>query len=333
MNEIRLSTTSKVKSATHWKDIILNDFPNQPVTALSVSFDGQLLLAAMRDAQRVYVYNTTNGSYVTTLHLLSENYLIDLAWTRRGNIVFTSALYAPSLFGNFPISSEVVTMSLNGSEIARAVSPKNNTTAPFPLTYQSLSVSTDGAIYMTVANESYQSEIPTKHCVYESIDEGETWSVVFETPEDKHYWMTATKVSNDSHHSVFWTRAADYPGPEYKLGNYSIRVYAVTKKPRHANSDNADVTWHDINETNIIQNENNLIRLIYDGQSNVFTSNCRDVYAWSVSDESEMLLIDSSVDDTPNNSTGSVSVDRQHNVLYAGKRNGSVISVYNLTYT
>jgi hypothetical protein len=185
---------------------------------------------------------------------------------------------------------------------------------------------------MTVANESDKSEIPSKHYIYESINEGETWNVVFETPEDKHYWMTATKVSNDSQHIVFWTRAADYAGPEYKLANYSIRVYAVTNKPRQANVDNADVTWHGINEKNIIQNEDNLIKLIYDGQSNVFTSNCRDVYAWSVSDESELLLIESSVDNTPHNSTGSISVDRQRSVLYAGKRNGSVISVYNLTY-
>jgi hypothetical protein len=274
------------------------------------------------------VFNITSGSNVTTLHV-PNGYLLDLAWTRNGSVVFTAAFFAT--FANVPLFSEVVTMSLNGSVIARTVNELDKA-IPFPLTFQGLSLSTDGAIYMTVANESRQSDIRTQHYVYESLDDGETWSVVFEIPADYHNWMSATKVSTDPQHIVFWTRAADYNSENYKPENYSVRVYTVSK-PRNANFDNTNVTWHDINATSVIQNEKALIKLVYDGQSNVFTSNSRDVYAWSASDESELLLLDSSVDNTLNNPMGSVSVDRQRNVLYAGRYNGSVISVFNLTYT
>jgi hypothetical protein len=81
--------------------------------------------------------------------------------------------------------------------------------------------------------------------------------------------------------------------------------------------------------------ENNaLSRLIFDGQSTVFTTDCRDVYAWSVGEDSEQLLIEASVVGSEvNNPIGIVGVDRQRNLLYTARFDRGVISVFNLTYT
>jgi hypothetical protein len=215
-----------IKSVTYWKDIIIRElnYTNVRVTALSVSFDGKLLLAATTNAQHIYVYSTTNGSHVTTLYLFSSS-LIDLAWTRRGNVVYTAAI----LYENETLSSEVVTMSLNGSFIARTFSMPLMFT-PIEILYQSVSVSTDGAIYLTVARLIQKSEVATQHYVYESIDEGVTWSVVFKMPEDNHHVMVATKVSTDPQSLVFWSRAAALKVRENKLANYTVRVYTGNKR-------------------------------------------------------------------------------------------------------
>jgi 6-phosphogluconolactonase (cycloisomerase 2 family) len=110
-------------------------------------------------------------------------------------------------------------------------------------------------------------------------------------------------------------------------------VYTVSAQ-RDAGVNNNIVTWRDINAKSVMQEDNpTLTKLIFDGQSTVFTTDCRDVYAWSVSDESEQLLIEASAGSTANNPIVSVSVDRQHNVLYVGRFDGGVISVFNLTYT
>jgi hypothetical protein len=251
---------------------------------------------------------------VTTLNLLGG--LLDLVWTMRDNIVYT-ATAAKSSFD--PMSSEVVTISLTGSVIARIVSTST-------YCFTAVSVSTDGAIYMIVSNHIQQSNIIAEICLLELVDEGVTWIIVFRLPADKHYLLEVTKVSPDPQHIVFWTRVTAHKSREQKLEKHGVRVYTVIKR-QDAGMEDTNVTWRDVCSTNMVGDVIYLPRLMYDDHSIVFTTNCRDVYAWSVSDKSELLLIEAS----DGNSFVSVSMDRQRNVLYAGKGNGSVISVYNLT--
>jgi hypothetical protein len=227
----------------------------------------------MTNAHKIYVYSTTNGSHVTTLHLPSGGRLLDLAWTRHGNVVYTTEIFYELLA--LVTSSEVVTVSLNGSVIARTVSTLNIFTTS-RMFYQSVSVFTDGAIYLTVLNLIQTSEVTTEHYVYESINEGVTWSVVFKIPENNHEVMMATKVSIDQESLVFWTRATVLRRGENKLSNYTVCVYTVTKR-RDAGVNNNIITWRDINAKSCKQEDNAFPKLIFDGQLTVFTTDCRDV--------------------------------------------------------
>jgi WD40 repeat protein len=143
-----------IKTVTYWKEIIMRDLncTNKRVMTLSVSFDGQLLLAAMNNDKQFYVYSTTNSSHMTTLPLPCGS-VLDLAWTLRDNIVYIATVFDDLM------SVEVVTMSLNGSVIARTVSES------ILVMYQSLSVSRDGAIYMTVCNQS-KNQKSLQHFLY-----------------------------------------------------------------------------------------------------------------------------------------------------------------------
>jgi hypothetical protein len=197
----------------------------------------------MRDTQQIYVYSTTNGSYVTTLHLPSDGRLLDLAWTWRGNVVYTVQIFYELV--TLVTYSEVVTVSLNGSVIARTVSTLNMFTTSW-MFYQSVSVSTDGAIYLMVVNLiQTPDEVTTEHYIHESINEGVTWSVVFKIPEDNHEMMVATKVSTDPQSLVFWTRATMLNSGENKLSNYTVCVYTLTKR-RDAGVNSNILTWRNI---------------------------------------------------------------------------------------
>lgn len=138
-------------------------------------------------------------------------------------------------------------------------------------------MSTDGAIYLTVLNLIQTSEVTTEHYVYESINEGVTWSVVFKTPEGNHLAMVVTKVSTDPQSLVFWTQTAAMKRGENKPSNYTVRVYTVTKRDVGVN--NNIITWHHINAKSCKQEDKTVPKLIFDGQSTVFITDCRDVYA------------------------------------------------------
>jgi hypothetical protein len=169
LTELGFQQFERIKSATYWKEFITQPIVgmDKRVTALSVSFDGQLLLVGVDKADCIHVYNTTDGSYVKKITLFRPSgCLFDLAWTRRGNIVYTAAVITRESLTLQ--SSDVVTMSLNGSIIAR-----RNVSVPTGFTtsvlfYQSLSVSTDGAIYISAPSHSQQSELTTNRYVYDN---------------------------------------------------------------------------------------------------------------------------------------------------------------------
>jgi hypothetical protein len=87
-----------------------------------------------------------------------------------------------------------------------------------------LSVSTDDVIYLISADTN----------VYQSTDDGLTWSHVF-TVTDGWQCQQVIKVSTDSNTDVLWTRVRS--GKTWRL-----RVYTVDKQQAVGNS----VIWRDV---------------------------------------------------------------------------------------
>jgi hypothetical protein len=94
-------------------------------------------------------------------------------WTPRGNIVYTA-----------DNSNNVVVMTQRGDVIAQ-------TKTLFPIR---LSISTDDVIYLA----DYRTG------VYQSTDDGVTWSHVFKVA-DGWQCVQVIRVSSDSNTQVFWT--------------------------------------------------------------------------------------------------------------------------------
>jgi hypothetical protein len=136
-----------------------------------VSSEGQLLVGQYKDRQ-LHVYSA-EGSHVTSINLLDDDTLKDAVWTPRGHIVYTAANY-----------NNVVVMTQRGDVIAQ-------TKTLFPAC---LSVSTDDVIYLA----DYRTG------VYQSTDDGVTWSHVFKVA-DGWQCVHVIKVSSDSNTQVFWT--------------------------------------------------------------------------------------------------------------------------------
>jgi hypothetical protein len=136
-----------------------------------VSSDGQLLVGRCFDRQ-LHVYSA-EGNHVTSVKLLDGHGLTDAAWTPRGNIVYTDNT-----------NSNVVLLTQRGKVIAQTT-----TSCPYRL-----SISTDDVIYHADCSTG----------VYQSIDDGVTWSHVFKVA-DGCECCQVVKVSSDNNAQVFWT--------------------------------------------------------------------------------------------------------------------------------
>jgi hypothetical protein len=137
-------------------------------------------------------------------------------------------------------SGKVVTMSQSGDVIQQT-----NVSQP-----NKLSVSTDGVIYVI---SEYTS-------VYQSTDDGLTWSHMFNVIDGWECWQVI-KVSTDSNTDVLWTvvRSAE---------DWRLRVYTVDK--RRAVGDN--VTWRDVTVPSHVTVDFSFSRLAFDGHSNIFVT-------------------------------------------------------------
>jgi hypothetical protein len=175
----------------------------------------------------------------------------DAVWTRRGNIVYSEWR-----------KGKVVTMSQSGDVIQQT-----NVSQP-----SYLSVSTDGVIYLI---SEYTS-------VYQSTDDGLTWSRMFNVTDGWQCWQVI-KVSTDSNTDVLWTlvvRSAE---------DWRLRVYTVDK--RRAVGDN--VTWRDVTLPSHVTVDLSYSRLAYDGHTSIFVTDKsnRAVHVWSVSGQYDRQLV------------------------------------------
>ena len=257
------------------------------VDILSV-FNDKLLVSNGVDLSQLFIYSR-EGRHLSTITTNDNDGLLDATWTPRGNIVYTTWN-----------SNKVVVMSESG----KVITTHTQMTKPLYL-----SVSSDDIIYLA----DYETG------VYQSTDDGVSWSLVFESTDGWHCWQVI-KVTTD-HSDDFWTLEQSA-----NLNNH-LRVYSVDRRRSDGN-----VTWRDINVPTTDGKHIDLTssRLSYDGNMNIFLSDCfnKAVHVLSLNGQYHCQLLSSH---HIKNIPWRLAVDKERQLLYVGQRDGEV-EVFKLTY-
>ena len=246
------------------------------------------LLVSCAGLSQLFIYSR-EGRRLSTITTNNNDKLLDTTWTPRGNIVYTTRN-----------SNKVVVMSESGEVI---------TTHTQMISPQCLSVSNDDIIYLA----------DWKTGVFQSTDDGVSWSLVFKSTDGWHCEQVI-KVTTD-HSDDFWTLE--------KSDNYSylLRVYSVDRRRPDGN-----VTWRDINVPTTDGKHINLSRsfLSYDGNLNFFLNDFHNkaVHVLSVNGQYYCQLLSSH---HFKNKPCRLAVDTQRQLLYVGQVTG-VVGVFKLTY-
>ena len=256
------------------------------VDILSV-FNDKLLVSGSGLFQLV-IYSR-EGRHLSTITNNKNDMLCDATWTPRGNIVYARCY-----------SNEVVVMSESG----KVITTHTQMTEP-----RRLSVSSDDIIYLA----------DSKTGVYQSTDDGVSWSLVFKSTDGWHCYQVI-KVTTDRSDD-FWTLE------QSDNNNHHLRVYSVDRRRSDGN-----VTWRDINVPTTDGKHINLSfsRLSYDGNMNIFLSD-RDnkaVHVLSVNGQYHCKLLSSH---HFMNRPRRLAVDKERQLLYVGQEEG-VVGVFQLTY-
>ena len=282
---INRSVIQRVTRATLLRNFTQQQLKDKgyPFHVLSV-FNGQLLISSSV-LKELYVLSE-NGDLLSTLKV--TDFLMDASWTPRGNIVYTTWH-----------SKKVVAMSRSGTAISQT-----QMTDP-----RLLSVSTDDVIYLA----DWESG------VYESTDDGATWSKVFQSPDGGKCWQVI-KVKTNDNCDDFWTLETD------NKDKWRVRVYSVNRRRAE------NVTWRDVAVTTSDGKQVGLgilSRLALDGHTNIFLSelNNQAVHVLSSSGGYERQLLSSDHFVYP----WRLAVDRERHLLYVGQEWGKV-GVFTMTY-
>ena len=269
------------------QNFTVDQLKNSGVNILSV-FNDKLLVSRELLSQ-LFIYSR-EGRHLSTITTNNNDRLWDATWTPRGNIVYTTW-----------DSNKVVVMSESG----KVITTHKKMTSP-----SRLSVSSDNIIYLADSNTG----------VYQSTDDGVSWSLVFKSTDGWHC-KQVIKVTTD-HCDDFWTL-------EYYSDNknWHLRVYNVD---RRRSDDN--VTWRDINVPTTDGKHINLSysSLSYDGNMNIFLNDYynKAVHVLSVNGQYHCQLLSSHhIKNEPHR----LAVDKERQLLYVGQWE-SVVEVFKLTY-
>ena len=171
-----------------------------------------------------------------------------------------------------------------------------------------LSVSNDGIIFLAAETS-----------VYQSTDDGISWSRVFESTDGWHC-LQVIKMTTD-HSDDFWAWESRYSSKH-------LHVYSVDR--RHSNG---NVTWKDIDvrTTNNKHIDLSDSSLSYDGNMNIIflsDQNNQAVHVLSVNGQYLCHLLSSHY---IANKPRRLAVDKERQLLYVGQ-DGRVVEVFKLTY-
>ena len=186
---------------------IVDQLMDKKANILSVFNDK--LLASCAYCSQLLIYSC-EGRHLSTI-TINDNYKVrDATWTPCGNIVYTTWN-----------SNNVVTITESAKVFAIYTPMKSP---------DLLSVSNDNIIYLADRWE---------RAVYQSKDNGISWSVVFKS-NDKQHCRQVIKVTTD-HRDDFWTL-----GYSSNYNNHHILVYSADKSRVNDN-----VTWKNVNVSTI----------------------------------------------------------------------------------
>ena len=246
------------------------------------------LLVSRKCLSQLFIYSR-EGRHLSTITTNYNDRLWDATWTPRGNIVYMTYR-----------SNKVMVMSESG----KVITTHTQMTSP-----RYLSVSSDDIIYLA----DYETG------VYQSTDNGVSWSFVFKSTNGWHCWQVI-KVIND-HSDDFWTL-------EYNRDskNCHLRMYSVDRRS------DGHVTWRDINVSTTDGKHIYLPKssLSYDGNMNIFLSEYRNtaVHVLSVNGQYHCQLLSSH---HIKNGPWRLAVKKERQLLYVGQER-SVVEVFKLTY-
>ena len=246
------------------------------------------LLVGSYGASQLFIFsrNGREGHDFSNVSITLSDAPFDATWTPRGNIVFTTK-----------VGQKVVIMSAETGEVITT-----HTQIADP---QFLSVSNDGFIYYA----------DMKTGVYQSTDDGVSWSHVFNSTDGRHC-RQVIKVTTD-HSDDFWTI-------EKSGNNYYLRVYSVDRK-----RSDGKVTWKDINAPTNGKHVRliSLYRLFHDGSAYIFLSNMfnKSVHVLSVNGQYLRHIVYCKYEPT------SLTLDVTRQLLYVGQLR-SVVEVFKLTF-
>ena len=253
-------------------------------------FNEKLLVGRYCFSQ-LFIYSREGHHFSTiTINDNDNDMLWDASWTPLGNIVYTKFS-----------SNEIVIVSESGNVIAthtEMISP------------QCLSVFNDDILYLA---ESMTG-------VYQSTDDGVSWSLVFKSTDGWHC-RQVIKVATD-HSDDFWTMERS------GINSFHLRVYSVDRRRSDGN-----VTWRDINIPSTDDQHIDLSiysSLSYDGNTNIFLSDYdnKAVHVFSVNGQYHCQLLSLH---HFQNKPYRLAVDKERQLLYVGQQ-GGVIGVFELTY-
>ena len=290
------------------------------VDILSV-FNDKLLVSCYGISQ-LFIYSR-EGRHLSTIKTNNNDQLRDAAWTPRGNIVYTT--YFPS--------DKVVVMSESG----KVITTHTQMTEPHCLSVSSDDIPSDKVVVMSESGKviTTHTQMTEPHClsvssddiiyladsktgVYQSTDDGVSWSLVFKSTDGWHCFQTI-KVTTD-HSDDFWTL-------ENYSNNYQLSVYSVDRRRSDGN-----VTWRDIVPKTYGKHINLSYRssLSYDGNMNIFLSDFDNkvVHKFSVNGQYHWQLLSSyRIMNMPRR----LAVDKKRQLLYVGQWKG-LVQVFELKY-
>ena len=269
------------------QNFTVDQLKNECVYILSV-FNDKLLVSCAYLSQ-LFIYSR-EGRHLSTITTNNNDKLCDATWTPRGNIVYTTY-----------DSNKVVVMSESG----KIITTHTQMTDP-----RRFSVSSENIIYLA----------DWKTGVYQSIDDGASWSLVFKSTDGWHC-LQVIKVTND-HSNDFWTLENSVNK------NYDLGVYSMGRGRSDGNVTRRDINVTTTNGENI--DLSGYSRLSYDGNMNIFLSEYHNkaVHVLSVNGQYHCQLLSSHhIENKP----WRLAVDKERQLLYVGQ-DESVVGVFNLKY-
>ena len=286
VNRSSISRSQSVTSSQLLHNFTINQLKDNSISILSVSSDK--FLVSRQEFSQLFIYSS-EGHHLSTITTNVNDKLCDATWTPHGNIMYTKWK-----------SNKIVIISDSGEVIT---TPLKKMTKP---------------LYISVSNDNIIYVADWETGVYQSIDDGASWSLVFKSTDGWHCYQVV-KVTID-HSDDFWTL-------EESDTNEHLRVYNVDRRRSDGN-----VTWRDVNVPTTGGKHISLSHscLLYDGKVNIFLSDYHNkaVHVFTVNGQHHCQLLSSH---HFVNNPRSLALDKERQLLYVGQ-SGQLAGVFKLTY-